>query len=337
MKILHVANWVGGITHNNVVALKQHSRHSHELVARIDHCYDLATEPTHLTEKNTTKELVLGLAEEADVLHFHAVGYDGSEELREKIHGIDWSQFLGKKLFVLHAMCSYLHDDGETYTFHHQRAVGPTRFHIENLNKYDALLGPHLSCKRSYEERLEYVPDIVPIYDWLYTPHCGTKQPVAATFKEAVMVYACRDIGINLVLMSTPTKLTEQLAWRRRNCRATVDNTTDGHWGLFGIESLAHGIPCVAYTHPVNMKCWDVLGVHEPPFSPCRYGGIDAPEILKKIFNLPVCDWLELSKLCRQWVEQCYTPKLLVKRWDEVYDSIECGSGREKTEVRICV
>lgn len=329
MKILHVCNWCSGITTRNVAALKQFSRHSHELVTRLLHPYDMAVEPTHLTERDTTREMVLDLAEEADALHFHAVGYDGSEELTDTIHGIDWSRFLGKKLFVLHAMCSYLHDDGETYTFHHQRAPsGPKRFRIAHLENYDALMGPHLSCKKSYEERLEYVPDIVPIWDWLYTPHAGAKRPIAATFKEAAMVYNCRDIGVRLDLLKTPTKLTEQLDWRRKNCKAVVDNTTDGHWGLMGIESLAHGIPCFAYTHPINLECWDVLGVRRPPFKECEYGGAGVPIGLRKLFSLPEDEWQRQSVECRRWVEECYAPRNLVRRWDAIYDAAFIGNTR---------
>lgn len=322
MKILHVCNWVGGITTRNVAALKRYSRHSHELVVRIDHCYDMATETAHLTEKNTTREIVDGLADEADALHFHAVGYAGSEELRETIHGIDWSRYLGKKLFVLHGMVSYLGDDGN-FTRSDGWSNTMAQFDPGDLSRYDALMGPHLSCKISYDKRLEYVPDIVPIHDWLYTPLATEKQNVAATFKDPDVAHACAAAGVMLRMFATPTKLTEQLAWRRANCKATFDNSRDGHWGLFGIESLSQGVPCVAYTHDVNRECWSVLGVPEPPFHLCEYKGADAPALLAKIMSMSTVEWNEESERARGWIEKCYAPELLVKRWDDVYDRIE--------------
>lgn len=323
MKILHVCNWVGGITTRNVAELKKHSRHSHELVVRIDHCYDMATEPAHLSERNTTKDMVVGLAEEADALHFHAVGYDGTPELPETIHGIDWSAFRGKKPFILHGMCSDLQPDGETFTLRHG-----ARFAVRNLDHYDALMGPHLSCKRSYQDRLEYVPDMVPIHDWLYTPASGYKLNLAATFKEPNVASACLRENLNLNFFRTPTRLTDQLDWRRRFCRAAFDNSTDGHWGLFGVESLSQGVPCVAYTHPINLECWLVLGVPSPPFVVCRYGGADVPKLLRWIFDLPEEDWKCFSAACRKWVETCYDSKLLVRRWDATYDELLGKSDR---------
>lgn len=314
MRILHVCNWVGGITTRNVAALKQFSVHSHELVTRLDHCYDMATEPAHLTEKNTTREMVEGLAEEADVLHFHAAGYDGTVGLPETIHGIDWSKFKGKKLFVLHGMVSDLQPDGSWIKRH------ADRFEVRNLGHYDALMGPHLSCKKSYEQRLLYVPDMIPVNDWLYTPvRERSRLRMAATFKDPAVAFNCQHRGLDVRLLPTPSKLTEQLAWRRRNCRATFDNSTDGHWGLFGIESLSQGVPSVAFTHPLNLECWSVLGVPPPPFFDCKYGGDDVPSILEKILNQTDAWWNVVSERARSWVETYYAPFSLVHRWDAAY------------------
>src|SRR5690242_13278940 len=210
MRVLHLCNWCSGITTRNVSALKAHSAHYHELVTRVLHPYDMAVEPTHLTERDTTRDMVIGLAEEADILHFHAVGFDGTIGLPETIHGIDWSRFLGKKLFILHGMCSDLQPDGETFILRHGE-----RFAVRNLNRYDTLMGPHLSCKKSYEERLHYVPDIVPIWDWLYMPPARRpSEKTAATFKEPHIVSHCRAKGLDVRFFPTPTKLTLQLEWR---------------------------------------------------------------------------------------------------------------------------
>lgn len=314
MRILHVCNWCSGITARNVAALKQHSQHQHELVTRLIHPYDMATEPVHLTEQDTTREMVLQLADEADALHFHAVGYDGSAGLPETIHGIDWSMFLGKKKFFFHGMVSDLLPDGRWEKRHGER------FEVKHLGHYDALFGPHLSCKHTYEGRLYYVPDIIPIHDWLYTPaQIRPRQRVAVTFKDREIAWRCQREGLELLLLPTPTKLTHQLDYRRRVCRATFDNSTDGHWGLFGIESLAQGIPSIAYTAPENYGCWTTLTVPKPPFIECAYGGADVPELLRTIFDMPPLEWEALSEKCRRWVELYYSPRNLVRRWDAIY------------------
>lgn len=319
MKILHICNWVGGITTRNVAALKQYSRHAHELVVRMDHCYDMATEPAHLTEKNTTREMVLRLADEADALHFHAVGYDGTEALPETLHGIDWSALRGKKPFFLHGMVSDLLSDG-TWTKRHG-----ARFEVRHLDHYAALFGPHLSCKKTYQSRLEYVPDMIPIREWLYTPCAVAKHNVAATFKNPEVVAECERQNLALRFLPTPTKLTDQLDWRRRACKATFDNATDGHWGLFGIESLAQGVPCIAHTDKTNRECWTLVGAPEPPFFSCEYGGADVPHLLREIFAADESLWKNWSVIARHWIDRFYNPRLLVRRWDAVYDLIEHG------------
>lgn len=319
MKILHVANWCSGITTRNVNALKAYSRHSHEFVARIIHPYDMACEPTHLTERDTTKEMVLQLAEEADALHFHAVGYAGSVGMPETIHGIDWSQFLGKKKFIFHGMCADLAGHNAAFT-----PTAGSRFLVPNLEKYDALMGPHWSCKSSYQERLHVVPDIVPIHDWLYTPQPGIKKRIACSFKDPWVAVDCANKGIPFRQFPCPTKLTEQLAWRRANCKVTFNGSINGAWGLFALESLSQGIPSVCYIHDEMRRVWtETLRVPPPPFIECGYGGEDAPELLRKVMDMPEDEWQELSFDCRAWMESFYGPEFLVFYWDQVYREIE--------------
>jgi hypothetical protein len=319
VKILHVCNWCSGITTRNVAALKQWSHHKHELLTRIIHPYDMACEPTHLTERDTTREMVLQLAQEADALHFHAVGYAGSVGLPETIHGIDWSQFLGNKKFIFHGMCADLAGHNGKFI-----PTAGNRFLVPDLERYDALMGPHFSCKSSYEERLHVVPDIIPINDWLYTPQPEPKKKkkITCSFKDPWVAVACVKEGISFRLFPCPTKMTEQLAWRRANCRVTFNGSINGAWGLFALESLSQGIPSVCYIHDEMRKIWDILHVPPPPFIECEYGGGNAPELLRAVMDMPEDEWQALSRKCRTWMEVYYNPGRLVDRWDAVYDTI---------------
>jgi hypothetical protein len=317
MKILHVCNWASGITTRNVTELKKYSKHQHEIVTRFVHPYDMACEPCHLTEKDTTPEMVIQLAMEADMLHFHAVGLDGSSGKRETIHNINWKKLANGKLTAYHGMISNLLPDGETFFVH------DNSFEINNLDGYSALMGPHLSCKKTYGQRLEYVPDMVPIWDWLYMPSGNEPSQIAYTFKDPFLHEQCLAKGVKLYRFPTPTKLTESLHAKRMRAKVCHDNSKDGHWGLFGIESLSQGIPCSAYTHPINTACWDILNVDRPPFLEVEFGGANVPEVLWNVLKMPLDEWQELSTRCRQWVEACYEPKNLVKRWDEIYDQLE--------------
>lgn len=317
MRVLHVCNWASGVTTRNVNELKKYSKHSHELVTRIEHPYDMAVEPVHLTEKNSTRDMVLALADWADALHFHAVGYSGTNELPETIHGIDWSQFRGKKLFFFHGMMSSLGQDQRFYI------QSPGRFCVQNLDHYDALLGPHMACKVTYGQRLHFVPDMIPVDDWLYSPGpAGKRDPVAFTFKDPWITGACRMRGLDLRLLPTPTKLTEQLFLRKMKARATFNGSVDGAWGLFALESLSQGVPTIAFIHDVNRAAWDVLEVPPPPIAECAYAGANVPEVLGALLDMPEDEWLDLCHECRVWIERFYHPHDLVVRWDKVYDEI---------------
>lgn len=317
MNILHVGNWCSGVHARNVRSLKQWSKHQHEFVARCQHPYDLGYEAADYTRSNTTRELVLRLAEEADALEFHAVGYDGTAELPETIHGIDWARFRGKKRLILHGTCSMLAPDGSWF-----KPCG-RKFDVRNLDHYDLLLGPALSCKFTYDQRLEYVPDIIPINDWLYTPQRGEKPERACSFKGWERAEELQFAGIDFELLKTPTKMPIQLDYRRRNFKATLDNFTDGHWGLFGLESLSQGIPCCVYTHPMNRECWDLIKAKEPPpFVEIEYGGKDLAAKLRWLLAMRHDEWEGWSQMCRRWIERFYDPEILVWRWDSVYDSI---------------
>ncbi len=318
MRILHVTNWCSGIAERNVRALKQWSAHQHELVTRIAHPYGdrIAYEAPTYTEATTTRETVLGMAEEADALHFHCVGYDGTAELPETIHGIDWGAFRGKKRFVLTGHCSMLSPE--------RQWILPCgeRFRVRNLHHYDAIFGPHLSCRRTYDRRLEYAPDIIPIHDWLYRPSGDFPPAAACSFKGGERADDCWRAGIRFDVFPTPTPMPQQLARRRREFRVTLDNFTDGHWGLFGMESLSQGIPCATYIHPMNLECFDILKAPLPPFLRLKFGGEDLPERFKEVLAMPEADWRALSAQCREWIEQHYDPERLVWRWDALYDAL---------------
>lgn len=319
MKILHVANWCAGITTRNVNALKQWSKHQHELVARIAHPYGerIAYEAPTYTEATTSRETVLAMAHEADALHFHAVGYDGTAELPETIHGINWKEFRGKKRFILTGHCSMLAADGRAWTL----PCGG-KFRVKNLHHYDALFGPHLSCRETYEARLEYAPDIIPIYDWLYRPLEKFPAPRACSFKGGDKQTECLQAGIDFDVFPTPTPMPDQLARRRKNYRVTLDNFTDGHWGLFGMESLAQGVPSATFIHSLNEECFALIKATPPPFVRCAFGGADLAEKFLQILAMPESEWRELSILCRWWMERYYDPERLVWRWDELYDRL---------------
>ncbi len=314
MKILHICNWAAGITTRNVNALKQWSRYRHELVARIAHPYPIHYEAPTYTEATTTRETVLGMIEEADALHFHAVGYDGTAELPETVHGINFAQWLGKKRFIFTGMCSMLAPDGETWTI----PCGE-KFRVRNLDRYDLIMGPHLSCKHTYAERLEYAPDIIPIHDWLYTPSGVFPPARVCSFKGGEVKGALWQAGIEFYQYPTPTAMSLHLAQRRKLYRATLDNFTDGHWGLFGMESLAQGIPSLAYIHPVNMECFDILKAPIAPFLSVHFGGRKLAATLSGVLNWPEEAWREFSVHCREWMEAHYDPERLVWRWDDLY------------------
>lgn len=317
MRILHIANGDVGPAAASVAALKQWSQHSHELVAKWATGY---TQP-QLLEANTTPETVLELANQADVLHFHGIGSRGTLGNPCTIHDIDWQEYRASKRFVFHGNVSMLAPDG-SYIM-----PGGDRFRVSGLDEYDLLLGSYPSCAQAYDAPLmEYVPDILPVNDWLLAPlpgwTIGKKDNAVCTARIRKRCKELQAAGLPISYLD-PTMLPSEILRARRNeYAAALDNYSDGHWTPFGLESLAQGVPCAVHVSETDAAAFKILGATPAPFIQLEYGGADLQQKMMSFLTEGEGEQERLAELGRSWIAKFYDPEKLSWLWDTAYTKL---------------
>jgi len=295
LSILHIAGKQPGAAVDTVAALKNWSEHRHELVA-------VAADPLEysqpaLTEVTTTAAMLEDFVAQADVIHFHGAV--------PNIHGCT---FPGKKT-VMYVRGSLLRPDGSWGLAKGDDAQG--------LEGFTRLVGAYPSCAPSYgRTEMRYLPDILPIGDWLYRPYRQDKPRRVCSYNHRRRVKELAAAGIEFELLRPywPEALT--LEYVRRAFAVAVDNYSFGHWTRFGLACLAQGVPCVCYIHPDN---YDAFKREVPPFIPTEYGGSNVVETLQRTLSLPASELSSLANYGRYWIKEFYDPEKLVWKYDEFY------------------
>lgn len=295
LNILHVVGPQSGVAADTVVALKNWSGHRHELVAVAGDPLQY-TQPA-LTTATTSPPMLEEFVTQADVIHFH-----GSVP---QIHGCT---FLCKKT-VLHVRGSLLLPDGSWGLSKGDDAQG--------LEGFTRLAGAYPSCALSYgRPDMRYLPDILPISDWLYRPYRQEKPRRVCSYNHRRRVKELAAVGIDFELLRPYWQESLTLEYVRRAFAAAVDNYSFGHWTRFGLACLAQGVPCVCYIHPDN---YDAFKREVPPFIPTEYGGTGLVEVLQRTLALPAGELSSLANYGRFWMKEHYDPEKLVWQWDEFY------------------
>lgn len=319
-KVLHVANGEAGPATATVQGLKQWSHHRHEFVSKGVDGYSVPT----LTEQNTEPVTVLELAETADIIHFHGAGMQGTQANPQTIHGIDWRPLCEGKKTIFHGTVSMM-TPTRTYIL-----PGKDRHAVADLDAYDVLLGSYPSCALSYGAgRMQYVPDIIAVHDWLLSPLPGwlasqkPKQLCTSRIKAAARKLLASGFPLHYVDPAA-FRPSEYLRSRRNDFAAALDNYSDGHWTTFGLECLAQGVPCGVYISPENESAFELLGADEPaPFIRLDYGGQNLQDMLQLILDMPDAELDGLSHYGTYWMREYYDAEKLVGRWDDVYTALE--------------
>lgn len=315
LNVLHIANLTAGPAAMSVSALKQWSKHRHELVARTANGLEYST--PSITEYTATPDFVRSMVEQADVLHFHGVGFNGSLGDRQTIHGIDFAEYRGAKKFIFHGYLSMLRPDGSW------ALPGGDRYAVSDLPEYDMLAGSHPSCEQAYAmPQMRTLPDILPIFDWLLSPVKHGKPRRACSYYGRKHQRALTATGVDLEVLQFGSVAPILLDYVRHAFSAALDNYSDGHWSTFGIVALALGLPCLAFVHPVNWSFFDTIKADRAPFVETEYGGATVADSLKRILSLPDEELQAIAGYGRAWIERFYDPERLTWVWDDAYDSL---------------
>ena len=111
-----------------------------------------------------------------------------------------------------------------------------------------------------------------------------------------------------------------ELINRKKQANILFDELSTGNFHLTALESLSLGKPTFSYVDNINtLQLGTVLGSTYNPFINVSFENLEVT--LRELIKNPQA-MEEIGVLSRQWVEQFYNPKILVKNFVHVYEKL---------------
>ncbi len=292
-KILHVCNWFDPA--NDVVRcvkeLQKYSKYEHRLIISREH-------PLHLYPKWTNDNHISTEFSWADAIIFHFVGWDDK-------HG--WKTKTNKPIAFRNINIRY--------DLALDKFWAEDQYNADNLEDYKLVSSSHVGAKEFLTGKFRWLPDLIPIYDELYTPFTGDKDPCISFTKHYEQLYELLADAKKQVLWGVPH--TDFLRRRRSKATVVVDNICDGHYGLAGLESMSMGLPTIVYNHSLTQDALKELSPQYPPFVEV------SPDLAYVVNAARVYAVASYDPHIRQWVEDMYNPERIIKMyWDSFAEEL---------------
>ncbi len=300
--ILHVVNSFdpAGAVVRSVNELKRFSAYDHEVIVRDVHPVNsvYGFQQASLLKSNTDDAVVETLFDWADAVLYHSArATDG------------WHTTKKPSAFVSHT----LYHNAET-GFHSPDILKP-----ETSFRYDLLAASHIGSSAFMPGKVAHLPALLDLNDPLLQPNFTGREPCVSISKQfevfgkmpwnkAGLLYQCA-CGV-----ARP----EMLTHRRLKATVVLDNISDGHYGLAGLEAMAMGIPVVVFNHSVTREELKLIVGSDnqeqyPPFVECTQSFEDAFRKLKAHAN----PTFEQRRACHDWMHRYYNSRRLTKLyWD---------------------
>lgn len=185
------------------------------------------------------------------------------------------------------------------------------QYNAESLDVYKLLASSHMGA-RDFLPGCRWLPDLIPIYDLVYTHRFGKRKPCVSYIKHAAEL---DEVYLEIKrqnLLGTPHA--ELLRRRRTEATVVIDNVCDGHYGLAGLEAMSMGLPTVVFNHDKTRKALSDPFEEYPPFievGPSIYEAIEAA--------VNHSDDMELRKASRAWMGTFYNPQRIIDKYWEPF------------------
>lgn len=301
--ILHVCGWFdpSGDATRCVAELNKYSNHKHDLIVKWRHpVADVFQFPEPVLQ-SPIAGIVSERFEWADAIIHHLVGWDS---------GAGYKLNPDKPTAFRNANVMYNPEQGKFYCLQEFFA---NPFHVA----YRLVGSCHMGARDFMGEQAHYLPALIPINEELYTPDWSHREPCVAYIKHSPEITSEMSTTPNLRRLDlTGQRLVSVLHMRRREATVTIDNLSEGHYGLAGTESLAQGIPVVAWNHPRTLaQLNDIAPGAGSPF--IQASNIREAVVLAKEFA--GADREVHGRIAREWIETFYNSKYLIERYWEPF------------------
>lgn len=305
-KILHICNSLdpAGDVVRSVAELKRHSRHQHEVAVHDRHQFQASYgfQEAELMAWNTTPEVIRNLFDWADAILFHFVGTEAG-----------WGDMgTAKPCGFRNSNAYYNKETGKHYCAEEYSAKSVERFRL--------LASSHIGA-RDFLPGCRWLPALLDIDapllmpDWSPRPHC-------VSFSKHQSVFT--GLGFRAQKLSCWLMPRARVLFERKT-RATIviDNFSDGHYGLSGLESLAQGIPVVVFNAEAAQEECRLLSDMPAPWIEAKPNPQAMRIAARNIVRMNTEEYAKLRRATRAWMERCYRSKDLIARfYDPFFDEL---------------
>jgi hypothetical protein len=186
---------------------------------------------------------------------------------------------------------------------------------------YKFLASSHVGAQ-DYLPGCRFLPDLIPIFDALYTPDDSDRPHCVSYIKHAEQ-FNRMDFG-RAQRQSLRRQYHPLVLWKRKSeATVVIDNVHDGHYGLAGCEALSLGLPCIVFLESRTKAALEELAPGTSPFIEVGPSPRAAALAARSVVELPPEEYRQLRRQCRLWTERYYRPEgLVAKYWDPFFDAL---------------
>lgn len=306
--ILHVCGWFdpsGDVT-RCVTELNRYSEHKHDVLVKWHHPLKPILQFPEPEGQSRDNSYVNERFSWADAIIYHLVGWNSP--LGYNVRTLKPCAFRSANVFF----------NKQTWNFKCDQA-----FFANPMDEmYDMVASCHLGARDFLGKSTQFLPALMPIEDELYTPDWSDdyrRESKIAYIKHAEQIserLLREPFAHTLCLADQPHN--RVLSLRRKLATITIDNVTEGHYGLAGTESLAQGIPTIAWNYGHTVEQLELIAP-----------GVPSPFIHADDVRTAVKKAVDYSSLpsrrhqAREWIEKCYNSRYLIERfWEPFCDQL---------------
>lgn len=312
-RILHVAGWFdpsGDVT-RSVAELNRYSAYEHTALVKWHHPEAKVMQFPEPEHQSPIPGTVSMLFESADAIIYHLVGWNCPA-------GYNYRSLKPTAFRNANVLFDRSRVDSCMKPFYCMQ-----EFFANPMDPvYDMMGSCHMAARDFMGEQTAFLPALMPIYDKLYTPDWSDRDEPRNT--GVMYIKHADQLQERFTAEGTPSFRMDGMAHaevmelRRSVATITIDNVTEGHYGLAGTESLSQGIPAIAFNHRRTLEqLEDIAPGVGSPF-------IEADSVRNAVKAAHTYTPLMVRRHgARNWIETYYNSQRLTERyWDPFVEKL---------------
>jgi hypothetical protein len=303
MRVLHVVNSFDPACDvlRCVRELNKYSAHFHTLYVQEEHPlqrvyqYDQPERPGWVMTSAEKRAMV----DEADVLIYHFVGWE--EGLVDETN----------------KPCAF-RNINVYYSWDRNRFWTDSKYNAQSYGRYKLLASSHVGAQDFIHpnSKFRWLPDLLPL-NWGYTFDPADRPQPAISYIKHANELRKMDFWDVARLDCFQTAHAEVLSKRRALASVVIDNVSDGHYGMAGLEAAILGLPVVVYNHERTLEAMAGWGVNEPGFPFIQAESLEQAVATAVGIARDITGDRPYRRAIRAWAEKYLDPRRLIAvYWD---------------------